>query len=218
MHRSEEADEHAKQTTSKRKIEWSWVATLAQYEADRKRLIDGKWLNSSLINSAKALIRRVYPHTHGLQDIQATTCTTLPDGFFFFQIWYVIKCHWLTVSTVSDFLTFALYYFPPIMYEQEVLNGVILYSETNWTKDRPDKYCIPCCTCTPRDKVIYFLGNVMYIHCMFSLSRCLIGIVNGHYTTAKDLCICTCNVIKKCIPRCYCDCNIKIFKNNALKL
>ena len=38
------------------------------------------------------------------------------------------RTHHGLVGHVSNFLTFALNNFPPIMYEREVLNGVILYS------------------------------------------------------------------------------------------
>ena len=76
-----------------------WVGALALYRWDRKRLVSGKWLNSSLINSAQTLIKRAYPHAHGLQDTQATR-TTLPDADFV-QILHVNNSHWLTVSTIN---------------------------------------------------------------------------------------------------------------------
>jgi len=61
--------------------------------------VSGKWLNSSLINSAQTLMKRAYPHVHGLQDTQATR-TALPDGDLV-QILHVNNSHWLTVSTIN---------------------------------------------------------------------------------------------------------------------
>ena len=107
MSRSEKDTKPGKRSNSKRKGDQNSTQTARLHMGSGTSTVQmgqeetGVWkVAEQLIdNLAQTLIKRAYPHVHGLQDTQATR-TALPDGDLV-QILHVNNSHWLTVSTIN---------------------------------------------------------------------------------------------------------------------
>ena len=67
-------------------------------EADKERLVSGRWLNSSLINASQKLLKKKFTTQKGLQDTVAKETSWKPVEGEFVQVIHIKHCHWVTVS------------------------------------------------------------------------------------------------------------------------
>ena len=64
----EDAIDVGKERVTNQKVDNYWKKELYLRESDKKKIVEGKWLNDKHINAVNNLLQKQYPNVDGLQD------------------------------------------------------------------------------------------------------------------------------------------------------